>query len=321
MRLTAVAMIRNEADILPDFLGHCAALFDDVLVVDHASTDGTAEILAAAATRMPLTVLRFAQHAYVQSLIVTALVREAFARGASWVFPLDADELPMVAGRAALIGCLPEDATMVQWRWRNLWPQRPAGFADFSAEGEHEVLPPASTGVVKVAVSRRLHDRVPRFTIAQGSHGLSRGREDAGTPIAIGHLAHFPIRSRERFVLKAELGARAVSAIPSVSPRSGFQWRQAAESGERFDGAAGLQRLRSHALRYPHVAQTDVVDTITFTPLGRMNGLPAGVPDAEAVRSREAEVTWHPLPDGPKSEWRIICTGDALVLKGRSGRA
>jgi hypothetical protein len=31
-------MLRNEADILPDFLAHCAALFDRLLAVDHRST-------------------------------------------------------------------------------------------------------------------------------------------------------------------------------------------------------------------------------------------------------------------------------------------
>jgi hypothetical protein len=34
LRLYAVCMLRNEADILPDFLAQCAALFDRVLAVE-----------------------------------------------------------------------------------------------------------------------------------------------------------------------------------------------------------------------------------------------------------------------------------------------
>ncbi|WP_198370388.1 hypothetical protein [Roseomonas rosulenta] len=47
MRLIAPTIIRSEAAILPDDVGYCAALFDELRVVDHASSDGTAEMLAA----------------------------------------------------------------------------------------------------------------------------------------------------------------------------------------------------------------------------------------------------------------------------------
>lgn len=312
MRLTAVTMIRNEADILPDFLGHCAALFDEVLAVDHASTDGTAEILAAAAARMTLVVRRFAQRPYAQSQLVTALAHEAFARGADWVFPLDADEFPMVAGRDDLAARLPPDAAAVLWRWRNLWPPGEHGFARFDAARDYEALPPDANATVKIAISRRVPELLPDFAIGQGSHNVARLRERAGTPAEVGRLAHIPIRSRARLALKAATGAKSVAEMPALPAGSGHQWRRMAERPQRFDGAEGLARLRRSALGYPGGCDAAAtVETIAFAPAGRIAGLPAGLPDAGSVLEREDALAWQPVPAPP---WRIEHSGAALVL-------
>jgi hypothetical protein len=312
MRLTAIAMIRNEADILPDFLGHCAALFDEVLVADHASSDGSTEILAAAAARMPLLVRRYAQRPYAQSQLVTALAREAFARGADWVFPLDADEFPMVAGRNDLAARLPGDAAAVLWRWRNLWPPGEHRFARFDAARDYEALPPAANATVKIAISHRVPALLPDFAIGQGSHNVARLRDLAGVPVEAGRLAHLPIRSRERFVLKAALGARSLADTPNLPAGSGIQWRRAADRPDRFDGPAGLARLRRHALAYPNGGDTGAaVETIAFAPAERLDGLPTGLPDAASVLARDAALAWRPAPARP---WRVERDDDALVL-------
>ena len=113
MRIMAVSMIRNDADIVASFLGHCGALFDRVFAVDHYSSDGTAEMLAAATRKMPLTLRTFRQRDKRQGDILTTLAREAFADGADWVVPHDADEFPEVADRAALEACA--GATRTRW--------------------------------------------------------------------------------------------------------------------------------------------------------------------------------------------------------------
>lgn len=313
MRLIAVSMIRNEADILPDFLGHCAALFDEVLAVDHASSDGTSEMLAAAARRMPLTVYRLAHRAYVQSRIVTALAHEAFARGADWVFPLDADEFPMVAGRADLLARLPARAAGIEWRWRNLWPLGAPGFARFRAEGDYEALPEEEGGSVKVALSRRALERLPAFQVGTGSHNVPGLKRSAGALPEAGRLAHLPIRAPERFLLKARLGRAALEEAPGLGPRHGMQWRRAAERPERFAEDA---RLRRNALAYPLVPEEVApAERLRFVPLGRIEDLPPGLPTPEAVLARDAAIAWRPLPEGvPEEAWHLVREGMEFVL-------
>jgi len=47
MRLVAVSIVKNEADIIEPFVRHTLAWVDHHLVFDHDSTDGTREILGA----------------------------------------------------------------------------------------------------------------------------------------------------------------------------------------------------------------------------------------------------------------------------------
>lgn len=45
MKLAAISMIRDEADIIVPFLRHLAALFDMVFLLDQRSSDGSEEVI------------------------------------------------------------------------------------------------------------------------------------------------------------------------------------------------------------------------------------------------------------------------------------
>lgn len=104
MRLIGVAMLRNEADIVESFVRHHAALLDQLVLVDHGSTDETPRILAAlAAEGLPIEVHPDPAAAFRQDERLTVLAHDALLRRrADAVFPLDADEFLRVASRAEL---------------------------------------------------------------------------------------------------------------------------------------------------------------------------------------------------------------------------
>lgn len=317
MRLIAVSMIRNEADILPDFLGHCAALFDEVLVVDHASTDGSAEMLAAAAARMPVRRWTFRQRGHLQSLITTALAREAFARGADWVFPLDADEFPGVTRRTALEAMLAGAPPLVSFGWRNLWSGRRGSFAHFAAAGRHEASPrPAG----KVALARSLAERAPRFLLTHGSHGcLRRGRAWEGPPPRIGEYLHVPIRHAERFRMKVLRSLAAGAQRPDRQPGQSHQYATAMAHLETLVSTGGEAMLRRFALAYPHMPGGErgvgPVEPLDWAPLGRLEGLPAPIVAVEEVLARDAQIAWAPPPDSPHETWRVRLDGQEAEVE------
>jgi hypothetical protein len=88
-------MVRNEADVIELFVRWHLRIADHLLVADHASGDGTGDILAALRDEgLPLTIVSRGSAAQDQSRVTTALARRA-AQGlaADWVLPFDADEL------------------------------------------------------------------------------------------------------------------------------------------------------------------------------------------------------------------------------------
>jgi hypothetical protein len=104
MRLFGMAMLRNEADIVEAFVRHNLTILDGIAIVDHASFDGTTEILARLRSEgLPLRIVRDPNPGFFQAERMTVVAREVFAHeNADFVFALDGDEFLKVASREAL---------------------------------------------------------------------------------------------------------------------------------------------------------------------------------------------------------------------------
>lgn len=224
-RLAVVAMIRNEADILPAFLSHIGALFDRALVIDHMSTDGSREILETArAAGQAVEIFTYGVQGYFQAALSNAFARKAFDEGADWAFFLDADEFVDVPDRAALLRLLPGDAHACSFAWRNLAPERLGSFERFDLDQEFRAAGAASR-YGKVALSRRIRDRAPGFFIELGNHAVREAPGLAPLPApAVGEFLHLPIRSVERLTMKVEAGAAAYRAKSRGRTIEGFHW-------------------------------------------------------------------------------------------------
>ena len=104
MRLVGVMMVRNAADIIEACLRHNLAFLDGIAIVDHGSTDGTSDILAALLREgLPVFIGNEDEPAFNPPTVVNRLVRHVFATSdANWVFPLDCDEFLKTPSRAHL---------------------------------------------------------------------------------------------------------------------------------------------------------------------------------------------------------------------------
>jgi len=239
MRLSVVLMVRNEADIIRYSIGHALRLFDDILFVDHNSTDGTFEILDSVASEGRIELFRVRQQGYFQAEAVNLATRRLFARGADWVIPLDADEFIHLPDRHALEAVLRGDHP-VCFTWRNLAPSEFGAFHSFTIAQTY-LTRRRGTHFVKVAIPRKWAEAHQGYVVTAGNHAVLPNAWSL--PVAarkVGELLHIPIRSAERLQLKVGRGREAISARGG-DRREGQQWFDiAAEGGMSTDDLTAI---------------------------------------------------------------------------------
>lgn len=207
MRLVAVSVVKNEADLIEAFVRHTQAWVDHHLVFDHDSTDGTREILQALrAEGLAVSLFRDDAPGHLQQARSNLLTRRAAEHhAADWILPLDADEFLDGPDRPRLEAELRQagDAAPVSLPLHD--------YCATTADDEREPNPvrrlrhcrrsPSPTR--KVLVPRRLA-LDPAVSAGKGSHALQRGTELLPShPLPPGwRLAHFAQRSPQQQVLR-----------------------------------------------------------------------------------------------------------------------
>lgn len=210
MRLVAVSVVKNEADVIEAFVRHTAALVDHHLIFDHASTDGTREILFAL-QQEGLALSLFTDDALLnlQQHRSNHLARlAALEHAADWIVPLDADEFLTVPDRAAFEAALAPNPTAPC-----ALPLLDYGLSDADDPTEpnparrqqHAARSFSSTR--KLVLPRALV-LDPALTISKGSHAVTGSAgELAAIPLpAEFFLAHLSQRS------PAQLAVRLITA-------------------------------------------------------------------------------------------------------------
>jgi hypothetical protein len=210
MRLVAVSIVKNEADIIEAFVRHTRAWTDHHLVFDHDSTDGTREILVALREEgLPLSLFTDDALGNLQQERSNHLVRlAASSYRADWILPLDADEILCGPGRAAL-----------ESRLAAVAPGRPAmlGLSNYypTTADDPSIVNPvlrlrycqdSAPRTFKVAIPQALASD-PDTAAGKGSHALfQKGSQlPAESLPADFFLAHLALRSPEHQALRVVL--------------------------------------------------------------------------------------------------------------------
>jgi len=283
MRLAAVGMVRNEADIIESFVRHTLRFVDELRLVDHLSTDRTLEILKQLqAEGLPLIVTRHSENARVQDILTTRLAREAFAAKAEWVFPLDCDEFIDAPGpealRDALAGAQNGDAQIAWWPWISMVPRAEddAGEIDPVKRIRHRLA--REHLVTAKCVIHRSQGLRADWQLAPGSHHVCLADL---TPLPMLRLPeafalrHYPVRSLDQLTSKMVLGRRAW--LPRLAKGSNISFHKRDFVERLKTGWVPTQDdLTAYAARYqnPDQAGTDdlVDDPLTVAHALRHTG-------------------------------------------------
>ena len=330
--IIAVVMLRNEADILPAWLCHMAALCDQIFAVDHLSTDGSSEILHGfASVGVPIRVWRMEEPGYWQSAVTTELARHAFQSGADWILPFDVDEFLEIESKEALRSVLDRQKNPLGfWRWRHAVPVG-QGLATGKIDWLSAKLlanpdfAPANGG--KIVLHRAVSQRLPSFRLGSGNHllhGLPFAKAIRGEPM--GSLWHLPVRSREQIIRKlrrdvaSHENSRATS-LPELES-AGRLKRQLLESIENDFG--DLEILQRVGLGYGEVGirclnEADLLTrAVSVSPTFVMTHIPALIDQQKVSYDKKRPVISQDRTDVPLAKARLL-DGSVAITSGDFG--
>jgi glycosyltransferase involved in cell wall biosynthesis len=296
MRLGAVMMVRNEADIIEASIRHNLRLLDHLLVIDHCSDDGTATIVRALIEEgLPVSLVTDNSLAFRQGLRSTEGARWLFDHeNADWVFPLDADELLKSPSRDTLEWGLghASEGMHLRVRLQTYVADEYHDAAPFSVGRFRRRLAIETHTQLRIAIRRSFlgHDTQ---VVTDGNHlvvDTAHPGRDPGYPALsadIVVIAHFPIRSARQVTNKTILGWLAHSLMHGPEGTA-FHWRELFEE-IKAHGVVEDDRLLGMAVNY-------------------------GMPHAQWREASAVELVDDPLPPGPESRHSNGAAMDALPL-------
>jgi hypothetical protein len=212
MKLAAISMIRDEADIIAPFLRHLAALFDVVFLLDQRSSDGTGEVMLQACAARPGWFYHYMDFAGRHQKEANAIfMARAFEQGADAVFFIDSDEFVEAPTKAALqqaASNMNEQLAVGVFNWRACVPKQ---FDRWSFDPTDSMWIADRNGPFrKAAIPRSVFLSVPRIRVDQGNHhAIGPDGKEFPARIETGHFLHVPVRSRQQFLQKVFVSAIA----------------------------------------------------------------------------------------------------------------
>jgi hypothetical protein len=294
MKLHGVARVKNEGDVIEEFVRHNLRYLDELTVIDNASFDGTLTVLEALrAEGLPLTILHDAMLPKRQYETMTRVARESAATSDwDYLFLLDADEFLKVRDRMqlekSLAALLPGQNGLLPWVSYVPTPRDPADVPRVLERIRFRRAAEPAQPFYKCVLSRGFAERGD-FEIAQGNHEAN-GAHSGASPVVLADvsLAHFPVRSLEQIQGKTLLG-----------------WGAYLVMGHDGVGMGWHQRRLFHKLETAPVWTIDDLYEIALC-----------YTDDDVPQDRPA-VTYDPLP--PVTHWRYGNTAVPSAMQSAAG--
>ncbi len=257
MKVVSVSMVRNEEDVIELFVRHNLHVVDEMIIVDHLSSDTTVDILdSLVAEGLPIQIVKETHPGYYQAKILTREMRRAARElSADWVIPLDADEfLTSQTGdtRKLFEGLERSKVNAILWK---TYVPRSLDLKDnsFLFDRIRYRREPEASPYPKVIVPGKIAGK-RGMQLKMGSHGVrdySQLRNKTLEMVLMGDLclAHFPVRSETQVKLKALQSRMALVVSLGSKTTVGKHHRpifDALRNGEDVSG----ERIAEYAFDY-----------------------------------------------------------------------
>ena len=276
MSVCAVAMVRDEQDVIRYWVEHTATQVDALIVADNLSTDGTRELLDELADDYPLTVVDDPEPGYFQSEKMSVLAAQALAAGHTWAVAMDADEHWSCGDytrpiRDFLDGLAPDIRVVTA----DLFNHIPTAL-DPPSTARHpltdEALPSVPNPFERIGWRKRECAPLPKvcarlcdgLLIRQGNHASWM---PGPMPVCGGLVVrHYSWRSREQYAHKIEVGARAYAAT-DLPEGVGTHWRMfGLPPDDPAELAEWRERVGDHFETWFYSARPEQDSSLIFDP-------------------------------------------------------
>lgn len=212
MKIASVTVVRNECDIIEEFVRYNLNFFDEMHIVNHLSTDSTLNILLKLKNEgLPIKLYEYDSYRKDQHLIFTRvqdIIRKE--NNTDFIMFIDSDEFISAKSKAEVEETLNKEEAvyykidMVEYFYKNRDLQNQNLY--------HQKLCYRNkyAPFVKVMINvKALGDKT--IHVAQGAHSIKIEDPSYFKSIHIDkfHLAHFAVRSREQMISKYVIGALA----------------------------------------------------------------------------------------------------------------
>ncbi|MFZ7089078.1 glycosyltransferase family 2 protein [Curtobacterium sp. RRHDQ10] len=229
MKLAVTLMVRDEADIIQQWLDYHVAQGVDLLVItDNGSEDGTREVLEAfaASGRVEVDLRHDPVHRKQQSTTVTRMAREAFTQhGADWVVNADADEFLMPKDRSLslhdVFTRLDPDVNAFVVPVVNMvgrMAKRGAGIDRLVWRDERSPEELRAVGLLAQPSGNAIHVGNAEVSVVQGNHLVTMPNHRAPDEALALEVLHLPWRSWAQYEHRVEIAGRAYASNPDLVP-------------------------------------------------------------------------------------------------------
>ena len=303
--VVAIAMVKNEDDIIEQFVRHNLQWVDGLVVLDNGSIDDTRRILRSLqAEGLPLLVLDDPLTGFIQDQIMTKLLRAVTASFfPEFVVPLDADEFIACESREVLLEALrkiPSDTVgIVPWQTYVVLPgddeQR---FKDIPRN--FVARRTCETPQYYKTILRTDGGYADEITICQGNHNVKTSKTGELLPsihLAGVKISHYPVRSPQQVAAKGIITAMGVLKKNPNSEQEGISYQHFAllrkcQSSTGITAADLPELSMQYAQSRPEIDwQKDVVaDPMPYTYVRRYAAAKSLSVLAKVTKSWEASI-------------------------------
>ena len=223
-RLVSFSMVKNEEDIIEQFVRHHSQFVDTMYIADNMSTDGTRSILDELKKEgLPIVVWDDYEQGYLQSAKTTAGYHKIAASDSFAYFAaIDADEFILLSDKNS-ISDVKGDVYHIDRYCHVLMPNNHAAHLN---EMNWRLKNPQTPKILIVHDPGNYSD----FIIADGNHFVEKsGVRVQHQPVSGALIIHYPYRSIAQYVNKVVIGWLAIllreEGVADQKECIGSHWR------------------------------------------------------------------------------------------------